>query len=251
LLGGRNARLNPLFGGRNARLNPLFGGRNATLNPLFGGRNATLNPLFGGRNARLNPLFGGRNATLNPLFGGRNATLNPLFGGRNATLNPLFGGRNARLNPLFGGRNARLNPLFGGRNARLNPLFGGRNAESELVSPNQSSVDPRVNWLVSAPTWSDHSGAALVARTAVVATVTVAKISNSFFLIQATPITGCIGKGYRILVFIENTILANEAPLPEMHKSTPRMGNDFALATDSVAILRLKRNFAPLIIFIH
>ena len=60
-----------------------------------------------------------------------------------------------------------------------------------------------------------------------------------------------IGKGYRILVFIEITILAIEAPLPEMHKSMPRMGADFALATDSVAILRLRRNFAPLIIFIH
>jgi hypothetical protein len=63
--------------------------------------------------------------------------------------------------------------------------------------------------------------------------------------------TGSIGKGYRILVFIEITILAIEAPLPEMHKSMPRMGADFALATDPVAILRLRRNFAPLIIFIH
>jgi hypothetical protein len=60
-----------------------------------------------------------------------------------------------------------------------------------------------------------------------------------------------MGKGYRILVLIEITILANEAPLPEMHKSSPRMGDDFALATDSVANLRLNRNFAPLIIFIH
>jgi hypothetical protein len=85
----------------------------------------------------------------------------------------------------------------------------------------------------------------------VVATASVAKSSNIFFLIQATPITECIGKGYRILVFIEITILADEAPLPEMHKLTPRMQVNFALATKRVANLRLKRIFKPLIVFIH
>jgi hypothetical protein len=96
---------------------------------------------------------------------------------------------------------------------------------------------------------------ALVARPGIIATESAAKSSNSFFLIhkqlRLQDRTGSIGKGYRILVFIEITILAIEAPLPEMHKSMPRMGADFALATDSVAILRLRRNFAPLIIFIH
>ena len=53
------------------------------------------------------------------------------------------------------------------------------------------------------------------------------------------------------MVFIVITILTNEAPLPEMHKSCPRMGGDFAVATESVAILRLRRNFAPLIISIY
>jgi hypothetical protein len=36
-----------------------------------------------------------------------------------------------------------------------------------------------------------------------------------------------------------------------MHKSTPRMEVDFALATVRVAFLRLKRKIASLIIFIH
>jgi hypothetical protein len=79
----------------------------------------------------------------------------------------------------------------------------------------------------------------------------VAESSNIFFLIQATPITECIGKGYSILVFIEITILADDAPLPEMHKLPPRMKGNFALATKRVAILRLKKIFKPLIIFIH
>jgi hypothetical protein len=92
---------------------------------------------------------------------------------------------------------------------------------------------------------------ALVSRPSVVATASAAKSITIFFLIQATPITECIGKGYRIPVSIEITILTDEVPVPKMHKLPPRMAANFALATNALAILRLKRNSKPLIIFIH
>jgi hypothetical protein len=58
---------------------------------------------------------------------------------------------------------------------------------------------------------------ALVSRPGIIATESAAKSNNSFFLIhKQLRFTGSIGKGYRILVFIEITILANEAPLPEI-----------------------------------
>jgi hypothetical protein len=59
-----------------------------------------------------------------------------------------------------------------------------------------------------------------------------------------------LAKATVILVFIEITILTNET-LCQNTQSHPRMGADFALATKSVAILRLRRNFVSLIIFIH
>jgi len=69
---------------------------------------------------------------------------------------------------------------------------------------------------------------ALVSRPGIIATESAAKSSNSFFLIhKQLRFTARIGKGYRILVFIEITILAYEAPLPEMHKSPPRNGGGF------------------------
>jgi hypothetical protein len=65
------------------------------------------------------------------------------------------------------------------------------------------------------PNRSEDVETALVSRPRVIATASAARISNNFFLIQATPITGCIGKGYRILVSIEITILTDEVPSPE------------------------------------